>query len=213
MNKFNQVFKDEIKKLDTSILNFPWEDRKSYMWWLSQTTFFVSHSSTLLALASSRFGKKKYQLHQRFLEHAAEESGHESLSEKDITNLGGKIEAFSELNSTSNFYQTQYYLIDYVDPIAFLGYIFMLEGIAVHSGPKIHDRIKPIYGPGAVTFLKVHSSEDPEHLEKAFSIIDDLNQADQELVIKSFHKSCHDYREILSEINSLLNKESIPLVA
>lgn len=213
MNKFNELFEQEMNSIGGLIENFPWENKNLYCNWLSQTAYFVSHSSRLLSRCASSFGSDQQTFHMRFVKHAAEEMGHERLAEKDLKSFGKKLTDFKELTETSNFYAYQYYGIDFISPIHFLGYVFLLEGIAVRHGAKAEASVTQAHGNLSSSFLRVHSNEDPGHLKQAFSILESLSDKELEIASKSLAHSSKGYSSILSSICASETGSSVRRVA
>lgn len=200
------AIKNEFEKImnqATEIFKFfPWENKMAYALWLNQTTHFVSYSTRLLSLTASRFDLSQNTLHHRFIEHCAEESGHERLSMKDIQNLGFKEEDLTVFPSTNAFYQVQYYWVEHVHPVSFFGYLLFLEGLAVTQGATVIDRIVKAHGPKAAAFLKVHASEDEDHLAKAFSLVEHVTSVEEKYIIDNLKISGQLYFSFLNEISN-----------
>jgi hypothetical protein len=212
MKNFEGWKKDRMKELETLCSEMkvhPWENREFYAAWLSQTYFYVCHSTRLLAAAAARFGVDQDELHLRFAAHMGEESRHEALALKDLEFLSFSPKEVGELPATAAFYQSQYYLIDYKDPRALLGYILMLEGLAVLVGPSLYNVVKKTHGPKSSLFVKVHAEEDIGHVEEAFKAIERLDDKAMEMVSISFEQSRYLYKEMLASClawsNSLNN--------
>ncbi len=160
-------FEKHMGDLNGTAQSFPWNDRYAYGMYLAQTYYYVSHSTRLLALAASRMSQADSSFHRRFLEHAAEEKGHEALALKDLENLGFKLEEFPELPETRMFWQVQYFKIEHQDPLCLLGYIIALETIACEQCPRIKKIAEKCHGPKCVSFVRLHGEEDPDHVKKA----------------------------------------------
>lgn len=158
---------DLMESLDRVLMSCPWEDPRFYAVWCGQFYYFVAHATRLLAASAARLGLDRDALHIRFLDHCQEEKHHEKLFLKDLAELGYGIEAIPEFPMTAQLYQSQYYLIDYKDPIALFGSIFYLEGMSLSSGPEIYRRVKAAHGDACCNFVRVHVSDDQDHIEKA----------------------------------------------
>jgi hypothetical protein len=177
-------------------LTFPISQKHMYAQWLSQTYYFVCHSTRLLAVASSLFKMDKNDFHYRFAEHIKEERHHELLAIKDLKEIGCDIEQFEELPETAAFYQTQYYWIERVNPIALYGYILCLEGFATQGAVAFYESVCATYGKKAGTFLKVHTCEDVDHLEKALSRLESISLEEAHIIEKNLKLSCTLYKNI-----------------
>lgn len=188
-----------VSKIVELIVNYPWENKDAYAGFLAQTYYYTRHSTKLLTLAASRFDFADYDLHRRFIVHSQEERGHEFMAEKDLQMLGRKLSEFKESTETAVFWQRQYYLIEHVDPICFMGYVLCLEGLSAEAAGKAGAQVKKHYGDKSVLFLRAHSDEDPDHLEKAFKALDKISPERMELVIDNMEKSAELYFAMMTE--------------
>jgi uncharacterized ferritin-like protein (DUF455 family) len=188
-----------LNELDTAFRATPWQDKTVYGAFLAQTNYYVSHSTRLLALAASRFRFTEEQLHRRFIKHATEEMSHETLALRDLKHLGFALKQFPEFPATRAFYQTQYYMIEHVSPWSFLGYILMLEGLAITKGPWLFNEITQYHGEKAGSFVKVHAAEDIGHVADAEKAMAALPEAERPLVIEQIANSCFHYCTMLQQ--------------
>lgn len=186
-----------LKQSSESLLQAPWEDPNFYAAWLAQTTYYVRHSTRLLALAGALSPLDQQEFHNRFLKHAAEEKGHENLTLLDLKHLGQKIENLPEFPATQSFYQTQYHWIEKISPLAFFGYILCLECLAVQVGPQLSKITTDLYGPKGSHFLRVHSEEDIGHVKEAVARVEKLPLETQDLILKNMLQSFENYDNIL----------------
>lgn len=184
-----KLLKYSDKTLKDYSINFPWQDEEVYATYIAQTYYYVSHSTRLLAASAARMGNDQEILHKRFLSHADEESTHQFLALHDLKALNKDINDYPELPETSAFYESQYYKINYRDPTALLGYILVLESFAVADGSRIYKLLSDKFGKKASTFMKVHSEEDPDHVEKALKVLDHLNEKQLKLVEQNIEQT------------------------
>lgn len=185
-----------IKSVADQILAAPFENQEFYKEWLAQTYYFVRFSTPMLALSAGRAVSQR-EYHYRCIAHLAEEKGHERMLLNDLKQFGSNIADFEELPAASALYQTQFYWIEHVGPTSFLGYILLLEGIAVLAGKEIMEKVASLPG---TSFLKVHAEEDPDHLEKAFDAIEKLSTPEQAQVLKNLHSSAHHYKSLIAMV-------------
>lgn len=181
----------------------PWSNPEFYAQWLAQTTFFVRHSTRLLSLSAGLCSQDYQAYHQRFIQHAQEEKGHENLTLLDLKSLHRRIEEFSELPSTQSFFQTQYYWIMQKNPLAFFGYILCLECLAVKQGPALTKAVTESHGPKSAHFLRVHSEDDVDHVKEAVKQVSEMPPDVQELIFQNLQQSFANYRNILAECRAL----------
>lgn len=192
-----------VNEMTESVLQVPIEDAEVYGNWLAQTYYFVCHSTRLLALTSSRFPLDQNDYHYRYAEHIKEERGHEILALNDLKKMKLKIENFPELTETKAFYQTQYYQIEHVSPMAFWGYVFCLEVFAISGGVNLYQRVCEAHGKSAGIFLNVHVNEDEGHVDEAYEILKDLKDQDLKVIEENLKLSCDLYAGIYKRIKSV----------
>lgn len=186
-------------ELDSAFVATPWHDKMVYGAFLAQTNYYVCHSTRMLALAASRCRPSDEQLHRRFVRHATEEMSHEILALRDLNHLGLALAQFPEFPSTRAFYQTQYYCIEHVSPWGFMGWILMLEGLALRRGGWLFDEIARHHGEKAASFLRVHAAEDVGHVAEAEKVMAALPDQERPFVIEQFASSTFFYRWMLTE--------------
>lgn len=201
--KLGQLMSESSSLCDS----FPWEDQEAYAWWLSQTYYYVCHSTRLLAASAARFSREENRFHLRFTQHMREEKSHEFLASSDLKELDLDINDFPELPLTAAFYQSQYFRINYENPFSLLGYILFLEALAVTKGGSIFERVSKVHGDRACRFWKVHAEEDPDHLEEAFRQIESAPIEAMDSIESSLDFTANIYHRILAEImNSKIEK-------
>jgi len=197
--KWNDLYQKTIKEVGQTSEQFDWENPDAYAQWLGQTYHFVLNSTRILALASARTPMNQYQLHNRFIDHAKEERGHEVLLLRDLKALGKNIDEIPELAPTAALYKTQYFWIEHRSTDAFMGWVIVLEAFAANYGPGIFKRVMKAHGKEASVFLKVHAEEDQDHIEKAFKQITQLPAENQQETILNFQHCAYYYQTMLKE--------------
>lgn len=209
-SSFKRDFDEAMRGFVQTMNAFPWEDKACYAGWLAHSYSYVSHSTRLLALAAGRCNLDQQALHRRFIDHLAEEKGHEKLALADMKRLGFVIHDFEELSETSLFYQNQYFWLNFHGAIPFLGWILALEGGAVHACGAAYERVSKAHGKETGVFLRIHAEEDVTHLENALSQVRDLNPAELALVAKNLKQSSELYWSILRRIGGAIAKDAVP---
>jgi pyrroloquinoline quinone (PQQ) biosynthesis protein C len=197
---FKKTAEKSIAEVGNIFQNFPWSKKRAYGDWLAQTYYFVAHSTRLLALAAARTSVTGDSLHYRWVEHIKEERGHHRLCLNDLKQLGYTLNDFHEHPQTSAFYQSQYYQVDYVHPKALFGYILLLEAVADKYGGGAYKETERIYGALGSSFLKVHATEDPEHVRSALKWINSFSKEDTEIVSANLAQTAYLYGELLTTI-------------
>jgi hypothetical protein len=198
-----------VRELGVMADGFPWEDRRAYADWLAQTYYYVRHTTRLLAAAASRFAldERGNAVHHRFAAHMGEEKKHELLAIHDLKQLNASIERFPEHASTRMFYEPQYYKIEHLGPMVPFGYILPLEAIGPACGKRVIERITGVHGPKCVSFVRLHSDEDPDHLQKAIHAIEDVSAVERAHIEDNMRQTTFAYGVILSDIKRNRNLE------
>jgi len=192
---FLQPTIDVVKKFD-------WSDKRSYANWTAQTFYMVNHSTRIFACAALHTPIEKNDFHNRFIAHMMEEKGHENLARTDLKALGFSFNDFPELASTSAIYQAQYYWASQVSPFAFFGYLMALEGLAAYAGGYIKTEVLKTHAANSGKFIKVHSDEDPHHIQECFEWLQKVPEKDMEYVKKNLVYSLAQYANMLNEISA-----------
>lgn len=191
-----QQFEQSIEKAKAAVANLDFSDRQVYALWLSQAYFIVRHSTPLLALSCARAIENR-AYHLRCIGHLSEEKGHDKLILNDLRQMNLKIDDFKELSSTQALYQTQYYWIEHQNPVSLMGYILILEGLAVTMG---REKLRQVNDPRISSFIKLHSDEDIGHLKIAYEQIEKMGLADQECIARNAELSANLYTYMVAEI-------------
>jgi uncharacterized ferritin-like protein (DUF455 family) len=159
---------------------FPWENKEAYAGILAQSYEYVSFSTRILALTAGHFPLDKTPYSARFIQHAAEEKGHDRLLVNDVKALGYDMAKIPILPEAEAFHKSLYFWIYQGRPLVIFGWILALECFAVQNGPAIFARVEKAHGKKAASFLHVHSNEDPDHVTKAFETIRALSEKELE---------------------------------
>lgn len=183
-----------IDSLRPHIEAIDWSDQKTFALFSSQQYYMVKNSVPFLGLCVSKADQYP-EFKERCIDHISEEKGHEKLIENDLKQLGIPLQP--ELHTTSAVYQTQYYQIMTKGPLAFLGYVFLLEMLAPAYAPYIMERVT---NKKAMSFLKVHLAEDDGHLESAFKILEKLNENDRKAILDNFLMSLDAYEGMIKDV-------------
>lgn len=190
-------YQSSVDYMSKAFKEFPWENKLAYAQYLAQTYYYVCHSTRLLAASAARFSQADQGFHNRFLKHTGEETSHELLALRDLQKLGYNIKDFPELAQTRTFYETQYYKIEHIDPIALMGYILALETMAAKELKGTCEKLNALYGRDCVKFLNVHNEEDPDHVDKALEVISKLSQERLEAINHNMEQTAICYADLL----------------
>lgn len=206
--KINEVktnYKKMQERLTETCNQFNWENREHYTQWLIQTYEYARYSTRILALAAGKFPLEMTTFSNRFVQHAAEEKGHDHLIENDARNLDFDIKKSKPTPEAEAFHKSLYYWIYEGNPSVILGWVLCLEGFAVESGPKIYNRIEKTYGKKATTFVALHSVADEDHLAKAFATLEKLPEDQLEFVNHGLEIYTRLYETIFRSINEKIS--------
>ena len=101
------------------------------------------------------------------LEHASSETGHDALALADLRALGISTATISHerpLPATSALIGFSFYLIECLNPISYLGFVFHLEYLPTHFGQQYAQGFLRAGVPmNAMSFLQEHNEADVGH--------------------------------------------------
>lgn len=182
------ILQNQLSKIENTYNNINFEKKEVYAQWLAQSYFFVRHSTRLLNLSSGLTPFDLNFYHLRANEHAHEEKNHEKMLIMDLKELGYEIDSFKESSIIKAFYQSQYYSIEHIHPLSFIGYVYLLESLPLDLGKKLLKKIEGRYGKKATTFLRVHTQEDEKHIQSLLKLIESLpmelnNKIEENLIL------------------------------
>ncbi len=193
-----------LSQISTEVDAYPWEDARAYGDWLAQTYFYVRHSTRLLALAASRFpcDEQGEALHQRFGAHMGEEKRHDLLALHDLKAVGASLATLPERHSARALYEPQYFKVEHQGPFVLFGYILVLEGLSIERGKHILQRVEAVHGRAAGTFVRLHAEDDPDHIQKAFSALEGVDEATRALITQNIEQSAFQYCALMRDLRS-----------
>ncbi len=198
---FKKNFDHYQKQVCQAVEEFPWENKDAYAKWLADTYHYVTNSTRILALGAGVMPQHHTLFSNRFIKHAAEETGHEQLLTRDIKSLGFNFNTVSVSTEMKVFYRSLYYWISPAgNPVGLLGWILALEGLATNVGGFANQLAAKNHTNKATNFLRLHSDEDPEHLEKALQITNMLSEDELAIVNESMEFYSLQYINILKAI-------------
>jgi len=178
ISEIKKQFENIQSELKSIIEEFPWEDKAAYISWLTQTMEYATHTTRILALTGAHFPLDKTPLASRFIAHATEEKGHDKLLVNDCKALGSDISRNPLFSESEAFHKSLYYWIYQGRTPVIMGWVILLEGFAVRCGDYIYSRVEKAYPKSATSFVRVHSVEDKDHIEKAFEALSFFSEAE-----------------------------------
>ena len=151
--------------------------RFHYLAYLRETYHLVKHTPKYLTIAADRVAAKDQRLSDYFRKFSLEETGHELLCIRDIAALGENVEIIISGESNPGVWGivTQcYFWATQGNPVALLGDAFATEELGVARGVEVARILETNYRipHQATNFLRLHGSEDKEHLEAAARAIE-----------------------------------------
>jgi len=200
--KTKETIISSIKNMQNVLESLDWQDPACYALWLSQTYFYVRHATRVLSKAAWRCGFEDEDLHKKMLNGINEEKNHEVMCTNDLDNIGYSLDDFSELTTTSAYYQTLYSMIDTHGPYALLGYFVSLEGLGAIGFNNVFDNLLKQYGKEGVQFVEVHAHLDEGHFAQGLDHILSLPKEKRDLVEEVTVISSHHYINFLKGIKS-----------
>lgn len=179
------------------VLEEGFADKRLYGIYLTETFHYTFHNSRNQALVAARKDPMNINYMKYCLKHSMEEAGHEMMAFHDLKNLdyNVKVEDLpTPLKTTQALIAYLYYVSEYGNPVARLGYSFWAE--------RSYEYIQPILnllseglgvGKKSMTFFNEHSEIDEQHA------------IDVENAISRFAKTEQDWEDIEEcMVNSLL---------
>jgi pyrroloquinoline quinone (PQQ) biosynthesis protein C len=151
--------------------------RFHYLAYLRETYHLIKHTPKYLTIAANRAAENDQRLADYFRKFSLEETGHELLCIRDIAALGENVDIIISGESNPGVWGivTQcYFWATQGNPVALLGDAFATEELGVARGVEVARILETNYRipRQATNFLRVHGSEDKEHLEAAARAIE-----------------------------------------
>lgn len=189
--------------LIAEINHFPWNDKMAYAQWLANTYHYAFNSTRVIALGAGTMPPHLTKVSNRFIQHAAEEKGHEKLLENDVKALGLDILSIPVSSVMQCYYRSLYFWVSPAgNPVGLFGWILSLEALAANAGGKVLSEVKKYHNPKSCSFLNVHSDADPDHLDKALEAVSFLSATELDIVAESLKMYSENYVRLLSEISA-----------
>lgn len=195
-NKFEEI----QNRMGPVAESFPWENKEAYVSWMAQTLEYATYATRILALTGGHFPLSQTALAARFFQHATEEKGHDKLLFNDAKALGVELAKVPTLPEAEAFHKSLYFWIYQGRPAVIMGWILLLEGFAIRRGAEIYSRAEKAYGKKPTSYLKVHTDEDPDHVEKAFGVLSHFSEQELKDVCHGLELYTSLYANIYSAI-------------
>ncbi|UMP00005.1 iron-containing redox enzyme family protein [Amycolatopsis sp. EV170708-02-1] len=178
---YDQALEETSSVLQSAVVDHPFIKmiidgeltEEVYAAYLRETYFLVNQTPYFLSAAASR--SREGWLQDFFLNLAIEERHHDRLCVQDLRRLGYDTDTYLACLpglGTWTMIGQNHWTVSMKDPVALLGFAAATEGLGASLGPKVTAAMADYpFAERALTFLKVHSEEDQEHIEmvrKAF---------------------------------------------
>lgn len=145
-----------------------------YAAYLRETYHLVGQTPHFLSAAAAR--TEEEWLQDWFLDLAVDERHHDRLCVRDLHNLGLAPEEYlKDLPGlgTWTMVAQNHYLATTADPAGILGFAAATEGLGATLGPQVADAMRHYpFALRALSFLKVHSTEDQDHIARVIAAFD-----------------------------------------
>jgi len=180
--------------------------RHQYLAFLKEAYHHVKHTVPLLRACESQASHDYEWLKKGMAHYIEDEMGHEEWILSDIKAAGGMSEEVrhSEPSLAAELMVADaYYQIHQINPIGFLGMVFVLEGTSIAIATNAAEAMqKSLQLPNeAFTYLTSHGSLDLTHIEFFKSLVNQLTkEEDQKLVIQCAKKFYFLYGNIFRNL-------------
>jgi pyrroloquinoline quinone (PQQ) biosynthesis protein C len=188
----------------------PWFEgglfRVTYPALLVETYHYVKHSCSLMSHACARLGPEEVALQRYLAHHIAEEVSHEQWVLDDLETLGySRLEASQSLPlpETINMIGSQLYVINYLDPKALIGYIYVMESMP--PGKDLFEYLEAAGIPrDAMSFLVNHGEADIVHRKELEDLIEENfpDARTQEALVVSATQGLSNLNRLLERVRS-----------
>lgn len=159
-------------------------DFRSRSAFLSNLTFLfhtmrASENLLRIAIANTESGP----LHDYFVEHLDEESGHAEWLEDDLQTEGIDAKTTAVPRFAVEMVGTQYYLIQHVGAAALLGYMVLMECFSMSLAQVA--ALEAAHGIELCRTIRYHAEHDINHGSDVLEAINNLTDREQALALES----------------------------
>ena len=157
------------------MFTFAYEDRQALINYLCFIHGIIRASEALLEHAISKL--EDGPVRRYYVAHLREERGHAAWLADDLASVGVQ----PGLNwKAARLAGSQVYLIEYVSPVALLGYMAALEGQSTSLATI--EALEIVHGKTLLRTARYHAEHDPAHWEDLAVVIFSLPEHQQQLI-------------------------------
>ncbi len=185
---------DEINRSHGPLLTYSWtrlfespDARSGFISYLCEMYHYAKFSCPLMELTRARLDDRNAEVARYLTHHIEEEAGHDDWVLADLQRLGlspDEVHRSRPSRETISLIGSQFYMINELNPIGYLGYIYALE-----SNPPTEESIRKLSARldlplAALSALTEHAEADPGHIRDLNQMMDDAvaSQEDQEWI-------------------------------
>jgi len=192
MSKFEIILK-EWQVAAAQLAENPWVKRLEkgdlklchYKGYLQETYHHAGVNPQIQAYTTMFFKNNPRNTIRKFYKHAISEIGHDLLALNDLVALGENKEmilATEPLPITLAYNSFVLNLVQFHNPVSYLGYLFHLEFLPTQNGPKYIHQLEKLGVPKeALTFLEEHATVDVAHNKLMEEYVEELISTERDL--------------------------------
>jgi len=179
--KASQIIKNAIANVLSQAQPVDFNSRSAYLANLTFLYHTMRASENLLrvAIANTEPGK----LHDYFVEHLEEETGHAEWLASDLQTAGIEVASTPVPRYAVEMVGTQYYLIQHVGSAALLGYMVLMECFPISLAGV--EALEAAHGKDLMRTIRYHAEHDIDHGADLLDMIDSLTEQQQVLALES----------------------------
>lgn len=178
----------------------------SYVAYLGEAYHHVRHTVPLMRAAQARMSPRQSRFRAALDDYIAEEAGHESWILDDIGHCGGDPEAVRRGRPREATRRMVDYVYDYIaekNPMGVFGMVLVLEGASVSLAAQGVAALSASLGlgPECFSYLSSHGSLDQTHMAYFHSLMDEVDDPEDQAAIVEVAQRVHDlYAEVFEAI-------------
>lgn len=203
------AWKDEASRLNDSIWFSKFKkgelDIRHYKGYLHETYHHTGINPQIQAFSTLYFKNNPRAMVDLFFTHAKSEIGHDLLALNDLKELGvnpDDVTKSKPLPATLALNAFVIYIVQFLNPIAYLGYLFHLEFLPTQNGKNYLGYLKSMgVKDSALGFLKEHTNIDVGHNNMMKKYLEELvsDKKDLEDIIYVARSTCVLHQKMMED--------------